>query len=117
MRRFAAGIGVALILVLAAAGVWIGLDDQAQGIVIGLLFGIGGVAVGIILALAVVAIFLLYNLRWSVNASRPPVVIDRPAPALPAPQQQFYPAPGTSWRKPRDWLVLGAEDVEAESQR
>lgn len=111
MKRFFGGAMVAVALIAAVVLVWYGLNDQAKGLVVGVMLGAGGIVVGILVALAVVGVLLLMNLRWSVQAAKPPVILPGIQPALPAPQQQQWSAPRR--RSPRAWeSFVGVEDVE-----
>lgn len=115
MRKFTMGIVVTPLLVAGIVVVWLSLGEQAKGIVIGLILGGIGMLIGIILALAVVAIFLLWNLRWSVQNAPP--VLRHGAPtyqALPPPAhtETYYPPPRPEWaRGNRQWQILGRDDM------
>lgn len=116
MKRFTAGMIVAVTILALIAGIWFSLDDQAKGIVVGLIMGGIGVLVGVVLGLAIVALFLLYNLRWQIQGkSQPAMMAGSGHPALPAPvpQYSYYPPqqPPTWARSARTWRGLGEEDM------
>jgi hypothetical protein len=118
MRKVGAGLVIVLALVGLGAVIWLSLDEQAKGVLVGIVVGGVGAFVGFVVALAVVAIFLLYNLRWQVQGRQlpPPMVhgSQQGLPALPPgrPEYHYYPPPQPTWaRSPRDWQILGEDDM------
>lgn len=121
MRRFAAGMLVAMVVLGVVALVWFSLNDQAKGLILGLIMGGVGMVVGVILALAIVAVFLLYNLRWQIQGKSPPVIMagsGHPALAAPDPSYTYYPPQAAPQGRPvRSWQGVGVEDMPSPATR
>lgn len=117
MKRFMAGMIIAVAVIAGVVVVWLSLHDQTKGILIGVVIGFLGLVLGVVVALAVVGVLLLMKLHWGVNVptsrATPPVVImggrwQDDHLALPPPGQ------GQPVQAPRAWQVLGGEDGQWE---
>lgn len=115
MKKFFAGVVVAVLIIVSVAGGWGLAGQKERGVVIGLLAGLGGLLIGAMAAMSVVGALLLMKLVWSVDSSpgRAPqsVVIHGLSNPQAVPGQPALPPPA-GWGPERRWNVLGqAEDV------
>jgi hypothetical protein len=117
MKRFFAG-ALATVGVIGTGGViWLALNQQSRGILMGVGVCTGGMFLGATMAMAVVGVLLLAKLTWGVNVSapQPPQIVlhgggRQQEPGLLPPAQ--YGPPPAAIRPPRQWDVLGADDVD-----
>lgn len=107
-------IGIAAL----AGGVlaWQSISPDTRLLIKGAVICFGGMFVGAMTALGIVGLFLLRNLKWSVDAARqpamPPIILggNGQPPALLPPGVQYSTPP--SWgRQSRQWEMIGGDDA------